>query len=198
MYPFKKNDLTDEQKIERISIAFEDIMKTLWLDLKDDSLQKTPYRVAKMYVQQIFKWLDDKNYPKISTFENKYKYDQMLVVKNIKVMSACEHHFVPFIWEAFIAYIPKKKVIWLSKINRIVDFYSRKPQVQERLTEEIYKDLSEKLWTKNVAVMINAKHYCVAMRWVEDVNSSTTTNKMGWVFMKDQNARKEFLSLCWK
>ena len=169
MYPFKKNDLTDEQKIERIWIAFQDIMKTLWLDLEDDSLKKTPYRVAKMYVKEVFQWLDDKNYPKISTFENKYKYDQMLVVKNIKVMSACEHHFVPFIWEAFVAYIPKKKVIWLSKINRIVDFYSRKPQVQERLTEEIYKDLSEKLWTKNVAVMINAKHYCVAMRWVEDV-----------------------------
>ena len=104
----------------------------------------------------------------------------MLVVKNIKVMSACEHHFVPFIWQAFVAYIPREKVIGLSKINRIVNFFSRKPQVQERLTEEIYADLKEKLWTEDVAVMIKAKHYCVVMRWVEDINSSTVTSKMCW------------------
>lgn len=196
MYPFKKNNLSKEEKIDIISSNFENIMKTLWLDLNDDSLKKTPHRVAKMYVNEIFKWLDDKNYPSISTFENKYKYNQMLIVKNIKIMSACEHHFVPFIWQAFIAYIPKKKVIWLSKINRIVDFYSRKPQVQERLTEEIYRDLVEKLWTEDIAIMINAVHYCVVMRWVEDINSNTTTSKMGWVFLQDNNARKEFLSLC--
>lgn len=196
MYPFKKNNLSKEEKIDIISSNFENIMKTLWLDLNDDSLKKTPHRVAKMYVNEIFKWLDDKNYPSISTFDNKYKYNQMLIVKNIKIMSACEHHFVPFIWQAFIAYIPKKKVIWLSKINRIVDFYSRKPQVQERLTEEIYRDLVEKLWTEDIAIMINAVHYCVVMRWVEDINSNTTTSKMGWVFLQDNNARKEFLSLC--
>lgn len=196
MYPFKKNNLSKEEKIDIISSNFENIMKTLWLDLNDDSLKKTPHRVAKMYVNEIFKWLNDKNYPSISTFENKYKYNQMLIVKNIKIMSACEHHFVPFIWQAFIAYIPKRKVIWLSKINRIVDFYSRKPQVQERLTEEIYRDLVEKLWTEDIAIMINAVHYCVVMRWVEDINSNTTTSKMGWVFLQDNNARKEFLSLC--
>ena len=119
----------------------------------------------------------------------------MLIVKNIKVMSACEHHFVPFIGEAFVAYIPNNKVIWLSKINRIVDFYSRKPQVQERLTEEIHADLVEKLGTEDVAILIRAKHYCVVMRWVEDINSSTTTSKMWWKFMDSSDVRKEFLEL---
>jgi len=195
MYPSKDNWLNDDQKIEKIQPLFASIMETLWLDLTDDSLKKTPYRVAKMYVKEIFQWLNDDNYPTISAFDNKYWYNQMLVVKNIKVMSACEHHFVPFIGEAFVAYIPKDKVIWLSKINRIVNHYSRKPQVQERLTEEIYADLVEKLGTEDVAVMIKATHYCVVMRGVEDLNSNTTTSKMGWVFMDDADARKEFLEL---
>jgi len=194
MYPFKKNQLSDERKIEIIQDHFKTIMKTLWLDLEDDSLKKTPYRVAKMYVKEVFKWLNDDNFPRISAFENKYKYNQMLTVKHIKVMSACEHHFVPFVWEATVSYIPNDKVIWLSKINRVVDFYSRKPQVQERLTEEIHNKLVELLWTEDVAISITAKHYCVIMRWVEDVNSETTTNKLWWVFMVDSSARQEFLN----
>lgn len=194
MYPRKDNWLSETIKINRIQKYMKKIMETLWLDITDDSLSKTPYRVAKMYVKEIFKGLNPKNEPIISTFENKMWYNEMVTVKNIKVMSICEHHFAPFIWEAFIAYIPKDRIIWLSKINRIVDYFARKPQVQERLTEEVFEYLKEKLNTENIAILINAKHLCVAMRWIQDLNSNTTTTKLWWIFMNNE-ARNEFLAL---
>ena len=196
MYPLKKNMLTDDEKIKKIQKSFEDIMTTLWLDLEDDSLKRTPYRVAKMYVKEIFKGLNEKNKPEMRSFENKYHYDEMVTVKDIKVHTACEHHLVPIVWKAYVAYIPNKKVVGLSKINRLVNYHCRRPQVQERLTEAIYQDLKKELNTENIAVYIEAKHYCVILRWIKDINSSTTTTKMGWVFMEDNNiARQEFLQI---
>ena len=194
MYPLKENSLSEQEKIEIIQKHFESILDTLWLDLTDDSIKKTPYRVAKMYVKEIFSWLNNLNRPKFTTFENKFDCDQMVLVNNIKVQSCCEHHLVPFIWTCSVAYIPDKKVVGLSKINRIVDFYARKPQVQERLVDEIYNDLVKELWTQNVAIKMTCKHYCVIMRWVKDVNSDTTTSKL-WGIFREWEVRAEFLSL---
>ena len=186
-------DKVEQKKF--ISGKFAEIMLALGLDLTDDSLCGTPDRIAKMYVDEIFYGLDDKQFPRIMTVDNKMNYNQMLIERDVKVHSVCEHHFVPIVWVGHIAYIPKDKVIGLSKINRIVDFYSRRPQIQERLTEEIYAKLVEVLGTEDVAVVIDAKHFCVITRGIKDVNSSTVTSKMGGIFMENKEARKEFLDL---
>ena len=180
------------EKQKQIEKSFREIMTVLNLDLKDDSLQDTPKRVAKMYLKEVFGGLDYQNFPRIMAIENKMGYDSMLVERRISVKSMCEHHFVPIIGEAFVAYIPDAKVIGLSKINRIVEFFSRRPQVQERLVEQIYGALSYILETDSVAVMIKADHLCVQLRGVEDVNSDTITTKLGGAFLTGV-ARNEFL-----
>ena len=174
--------LSDEQKKQRISELFGEIMDVLGLDRSDDSLQGTPDRVAKMYVEEIFSGLNPVNKPKIALFDNKYQYNQMLVEKNISFYSNCEHHFVPIIGKAHIAYISSGKVIGLSKLNRIVQYYSRRPQVQERLTNQIAKELENVLQTKDIAVIIDAKHLCVASRGVKDDTSATVTTYYGGKF----------------
>ncbi len=168
-------ELDDETKIELIEKRFEEIMNILGLDLSDDSLKGTPKRVAKMYVQEIFKGLNPKNAPKIALFENKYQYDQMLIERDITLYSNCEHHFVPIVGKAHVAYVSNGKVIGLSKINRIVEYFSKRPQVQERLTVQIANYLRDVLQTEDVAVVIDAKHLCVSSRGVEDTTSSTIT-----------------------
>lgn len=180
-------------KIARIAAHFSEIMKILWLDLTDDSLEKTPLRVAKLYVNEWFSGLDPKNFPKMMTISNSMKYNQMLLERDIKVHSVCEHHFVPIVWVAHVAYIPNNRVVWLSKINRIVNYFSRRPQVQERLTENIHDSLVEMLETDNVAVVIDAKHFCVITRGVQDINSSTMTSKLSGLFLQ-QETKNEFLS----
>jgi GTP cyclohydrolase I len=175
-------DMSDKEKKERISILFSEIMDVLGLDLTDDSLQGTPDRVAKMYIEEIFSGLDPKNKPKIALFDNKYQYNQMLVEKDITFYSNCEHHFVPIIGKAHVAYISSGKVIGLSKLNRIVQYYAKRPQVQERLTQQIANDLTEALGTEDVAIVIDAKHLCVSSRGVKDDTSSTITTFYGGVF----------------
>ncbi len=194
--PLRKDafDISDEEKIKIISRNFKEIMNTLGLDLTDDSLKGTPGRVAKMFVKEIFSGLDPKNKPAIALFDNKYKYDQMLIEKNITLFSNCEHHFVPIIGKAHVAYISSGKVIGLSKLNRIVQYYSQRPQVQERLTMQIANELKSVLETDDVAVIIDAVHLCVSSRGIKDVNSSTITAEYGGKF-KDENTRAEFLSL---
>jgi GTP cyclohydrolase I len=184
--------MSDSEKIDLIADNFRQIMETLGLDLTDDSLAGTPYRVAKMYVEEIFSGLNPENKPKVALFENKYQYNQMLVEKNITLQSMCEHHFVPIIGVAHVAYISSGKVIGLSKINRIVRYFAKRPQVQERLTIEIADYLCEVLQTDNVAVVIDAKHYCVSMRGVEDTSSSTLTAEYRGKF-SEESVRKEFL-----
>ncbi|MEO1516625.1 MAG: GTP cyclohydrolase I FolE [Bacteroidota bacterium] len=186
-------DKSDDEKIKNIEGYFKLIMEELGLDLSDDSLSGTPYRVAKMYVKELFYGLDPKNRPKISTFDNKYKYKKMLIEKDITVDSSCEHHFLPIIGHAHVGYIPNKKVIGLSKINRLVDYYAHRPQVQERLSVQILKDLQEVLDTQDVIVMINAKHLCVSSRGIQDKDSSTISIEYGGRF-KDKGYRDEFLS----
>lgn len=188
-------DLNDSTMIELITKDFEHIMETLGLNLADDSLQDTPKRVAKMYVDEIFYGLRTKNFPKITVVENKFNYDEMLVEKGINVMSVCEHHFVGIVGQATIGYIPNGNVVGLSKLNRIVDYFARRPQVQERLTAQIYHTLCYILETKNVAVVIDADHYCVKSRGIEDVGSSTITSKLGGSFKNDVSTRSEFLAL---
>ncbi len=185
-------ELDDDLKIELIEKHFREIMQVLGLDLSDDSLKGTPHRVAKMYVKEIFRGLNPANKPKISMFENKYKYNQMLVEKNITLYSNCEHHFVPIIGKAHVAYISNGQVIGLSKINRIVQYYSQRPQVQERLTKQIANELKRVLQTEDVAVVIDAHHLCVSSRGVGDVNSSTVTSDFSGRF-NDSDVRKEFL-----
>jgi len=187
-------ELTNEEKIRRISIHFRQIMLTLGLNLHDDSLRDTPGRVAKMYVEEVFSGLDPLNKPDITLFNNIYKYSGMLVEKNISLYSYCEHHFVPIAGKAYVAYIPNGKVIGLSKINRVVQYYSKRPQVQERLTGQIAEALKEILCTADVAVMIDAVHYCVASRGVQDTNSSTITTHYSGKFL-NTDERKEFLSM---
>ena len=184
--------MSNEEKIEIISDHFRKIMETLGLDLTDDSLSGTPYRVAKMYVEEIFSGLNPDNKPKIALFENKYNYNQILVEKNITLQSMCEHHFVPIIGVAHVGYISNGQVIGLSKINRIVRYFARRPQVQERLTIEIADCLNEVLQTEDVAVVIDAKHYCVSMRGVEDTASTTLTAEYRGKFQQE-NMRNEFL-----
>lgn len=184
---------SDEEKIENISKHFEAIMRVLGLDLTDDSLKDTPGRVAKMFVKEIFSGLDPANKPSISLFDNTYHYTEMLIEKNITVYSYCEHHFVPIIGKAHVAYIPNGKVIGLSKINRLVNYYARRPQVQERLTNEIAASLKEALSTQDVAVKIEAIHLCVALRGIEDTQSSTSTAAYSGKFL-NEITKAEFLS----
>ncbi|MCF1422741.1 GTP cyclohydrolase I FolE [Mangrovimonas futianensis] len=186
--PMKPNafKLSDQEKKEKISILFEEIMDVLGLDLNDDSLKGTPERVAKMYVDEIFCGLNPKNKPSVALFENKYQYNQMLVEKNISFYSNCEHHFVPIIGKAHVAYISSGKVIGLSKLNRIVQYYAKRPQVQERLTIQIANELKAVLETEDVAVIIDAKHLCVSSRGVKDDTSSTVTTFFGGQFNSPQ------------
>lgn len=185
-------DLNDNEKIELIQDKFREIMEVLGLDLTDDSLKGTPYRVAKMYVKEIFSGLNPANKPDVKLFENKYQYNEMLVEKNITFYSNCEHHFVPIIGTAHVAYISNGKVIGLSKLNRIVQYFAKRPQVQERLTMQIASELKQILQTEDVAVLIDAKHLCVSSRGIEDVNSSTVTAEYSGAF-KDMEKRNEFL-----
>ncbi len=185
---------SDKEKIENIERYFAKIMTELGLDLSDDSLSGTPYRFAKMYVKELFYGLNPKNRPKLSTFENKYGYNKMLVEQNITIDSACEHHFLPIIGQAHVAYIPKDKVIGLSKINRLVDYYAHRPQVQERLALQILDDLQKVLETDDVIVMISAKHLCVSSRGIKDKSSFTTTLEYGGCF-EDKLMREEFFKI---
>ena len=186
------NAIDRKAKIEIIENAFTNIMLTLGLDLTDDSLAETPKRVAKMYINEIFWGLDYEAFPKCTTVENKMGYNEMVVERNVNVKSNCEHHFVVIDGFATVAYVPKKKVLGLSKINRIVEYFSKRPQIQERLTEQIFHALQFILETEDVAVMIDAKHYCVSSRGVEDTSSSTVTSRLGGGFKTDAAARAEF------
>lgn len=194
--PMVKNTYSDEQKMTLIQEHFTEIMNILGMDLNDDSLVDTPRRVAKMYVQELFSGLNPENFPRMTVIDNKMKYDQMIVVQNIEVLSCCEHHFQTIEGLATVAYIPNKKVLGLSKINRIVEYFSRRPQVQERLTKQVADCLQEVLGTKHVAVHINAKHYCVIARGIQDANSSTATADLRGDFKIRPETRKEFLLHC--
>ena len=186
-------ELDDQLKIELIEEKFFEIMNILGLDLEDDSLKGTPHRVAKMYVKEIFSGLNPANKPKIALFENKYKYKEMLVEKDITFYSNCEHHFVPIIGKAHVAYTSNGSVIGLSKINRLVNYYAKRPQVQERLTIQIANGIKEALGTEDVAVIIDAHHLCVSSRGIQDVNSSTVTSSYSGMFLNEQT-RNEFLN----
>ncbi len=193
--PLRKDafELSDEEKIERISKSVEDILETLGMDLTDDSLKGTPLRVAKAYVNELFGGLNPKRMPKLSTFNNNYQYGEMLVEKNIVVYSTCEHHLLPIVGRAHVAYISKGKVIGLSKMNRIVDYFAKRPQVQERLTMQVVQALQKALGTENVACVIDAKHLCVNSRGVKDIASSTVTAEFGGAF-KNEKTKQEFLN----
>ncbi|TDO69781.1 GTP cyclohydrolase I [Flavobacterium chryseum] len=185
-------DLTDEEKIEKIKKDVESILQTLGMDLTDDSIKGTPNRVAKMFVKEIFGGLNPAKQPKASTFDNNYKYGEMLVEKNITVYSTCEHHLLPIIGRAHVAYISSGRVIGLSKMNRIVEYYAKRPQVQERLTMQIVQELQKALGTEDVACVIDAKHLCVNSRGIKDIESSTVTSEFGGKF-KDPQTKREFL-----
>lgn len=185
-------EIDDDIKVELIEKKFKEIMELLGLDLNDDSLKDTPKRVAKMYVKEIFSGLNPNNKPNVTLFDNKYKFNEMLVEKNISVYSYCEHHFVPIIGKAHVAYYSTGKVVGLSKINRMVQYYAKRPQVQERLTVQIANEIKTMLQTEDVAVIIDADHLCVASRGVQDVNSSTVTTSYHGKFL-NHNVREEFL-----
>ena len=185
-------DISDEQKIELIKKDVENILETLGMDLKDDSIKGTPNRVAKMFVKEIFGGLNPSKKPNPSTFDNNYKYGEMLVEKNITLYSTCEHHLLPIIGRAHVAYISNGKVIGLSKMNRIVEYYAKRPQVQERLTMQIVQELQIALNTQDVACVIDAKHLCVNSRGIKDIESSTVTSEFGGKF-KNIDVRREFL-----
>lgn len=191
--PYIDNGLSDRVKIQRLERYFQKVMLTLGLDLTDDSLRDTPKRIAKMYVKEWFSGLKPENFPKITTIQNKMNCDEMVSVSGIRVLSVCEHHFVTIDGFATVAYIPGKKVIGLSKINRIVDYFAKRPQVQERLVKQIADCLCVLLGTNDVAVHIKAKHYCVISRGVRDMESETTTTDIRGIFKKDVAARSEFL-----
>ena len=186
------NKMSDDQKMKYIAEKTKDILDILGLDLEDDSLSGTPRRVAKMFVKEIFKGLNPDNLPKLSAFDNKYKYGEMLVERDISVFSTCEHHLLPIIGKAHVAYISNGKVLGLSKINRIVDYFARRPQVQERLTVQIVKAMQEALNTEDVACIVDAKHMCLVSRGIKDITSSTLTAEYAGKF-KDPEVRKEFL-----
>jgi GTP cyclohydrolase I len=186
-------EMDDDLKVELIEKHFKEIMNILGLDLTDDSLRGTPHRVAKMYVKEVFAGLNPKNKPVAKLFENKFQYNQMLVEKDITFFSHCEHHFVPIYGRAHVAYISNGNVIGLSKINRIVQYYSKRPQVQERLTMQIGNDLKEALGTDDVAVIMDAYHMCVSSRGINDTNSSTVTSFYSGKFETDEQTRNEFL-----
>jgi len=194
--PLKQDafEKSDNEKIDSIEKLFAEIMDELGLDLTDDSLRGTPYRVAKMYVKELFNGLNPDNKPSLSVFDNKYQYNKMLVEKEITFSSACEHHFLPIVGKAHIAYISSGKVIGLSKINRIVEYYGKRPQVQERMTLQIFKELQEALQTDDVIVVVEAEHMCVSTRGVNDKTSRTTTLEYGGKF-NDENLRNEFYQL---
>jgi len=185
-------DKTDEEKIAAIEPHFKAIMEILGMDLRDDSLRGTPLRVAKMYVKELFQGLNPANMPSMTLFENKFQYNEMLVEKNINFYTNCEHHFVPFFGKAHVAYISSGKVIGLSKLNRLVEYFSKRPQVQERLTMQIGKALQTVLQTQDVAVMMDAKHLCVSSRGVKDDSSNTITSFFGGKF-QEENTKSEFL-----
>lgn len=192
--PVRKDafDIPDETKIELIKKDVENILKTLGMDLTDDSLKGTPNRVAKMFVKEIFGGLNPNKKPSSSTFANNYKYGEMLVEKNITVYSTCEHHLLPIVGRAHVAYISNGTVVGLSKMNRIVDYFAKRPQVQERLTMQIVQELQKVLNTEDVACVIDAKHLCVNSRGIRDIESSTVTSEFGGKF-KDENTKREFL-----
>jgi GTP cyclohydrolase I len=193
--PTFETSIERKDKITEIQKSFSHIMQVLGLDLDDDSLRETPLRVAKMYVNEIFWGLDYEAFPKCTTVDNKMKYNEMVVERNVNVQSNCEHHFVIIDGLATVAYVPKDKVLGLSKINRIVEYFSKRPQIQERLTEQVFHALQFILETEDVAVMIDAQHYCVKSRGVEDTGSSTVTVRLGGGFKEDPAARNEFLSI---
>ncbi|WP_348707289.1 GTP cyclohydrolase I FolE [Tenacibaculum sp. 190524A02b] len=192
--PLRKDafDISDEEKIKRIEKSVKEILETLGMDLTDDSLQGTPKRVAKAYVKELFMGLNPANMPEPSTFDNTYNYGEMLVEKNIIVYSTCEHHLLPIIGRAHVAYISNGKVIGLSKMNRIVEYFAKRPQVQERLTMQVVQAMQEALGTKDVACVIDAKHLCVNSRGIKDIESSTVTAEFGGKF-KNKETKKEFL-----
>jgi GTP cyclohydrolase I len=193
--PTVPNKFIRTDKIHIIEGHFKSIMETMGLDLSDDSLCDTPKRVAKMYVTEIFWGLDYEAFPKCTAVDNKMKYNEMVCERNINVQSNCEHHFVVIDGLATVAYVPNQKVLGLSKINRIVEYFSKRPQIQERLTEQVFHALQYILETEDVAVMIDAQHYCVKSRGVEDIGSSTVTSKLGGGFKSDPAARAEFYQL---
>ena len=186
-------DISDDEKKAKIQESIKDILDTLGMDLEDDSLKGTPRRVAKAFVDEIFSGLNPKNMPKLSTFDNNYKYGEMLVEKNITVYSTCEHHLLPIVGRAHVAYISKGRVIGLSKMNRIVDYFAKRPQVQERLTMQVVQALQKALETEDVACVIDAKHLCVNSRGVRDIESSTVTSEFGGQFKNNSKVRREFL-----
>ena len=194
--PQRPNNLSDEEKRARIEKSVREILETLGVDLENDSVTDTPRRIAKMYVDEIFSGLNPNNVPKITTIKNEMKYDQMIVVRDIAVLSTCEHHFQTIEGRATVAYIPTEKVIGLSKVNRIVDFFAKRPQVQERLTKQIADALEILLETPHVAVQINAKHFCVIARGIRDVGSVTATCEVRGDFRLNQPTREEFLTHC--
>lgn len=194
--PTVDSGLSTDEKITKIQEHFAEIMNILGLDLNDDSLKETPRRIAKMYVNEVFGGLNPDNFPKITVIENKMQYDQMVCVQDIEVMSVCEHHFQPIDGFATVAYIPKNKVIGLSKLNRIVEYFSKRPQVQERLTKQVADCLQYILDTEDVAVHINAKHYCVISRGIQDTHSTTTTSDLRGSFKNLPGTRTEFLKQC--
>lgn len=192
--PLKENGMTSDEKYERIKGLMTEVVGTLGLDLTDDSLAETPHRIAKMYVKEIFCGLDYENFPKVALIENKMNVEEMVKVSDISVTSTCEHHFVTIDGVAKVAYIPERKIIGLSKINRIVRFFAQRPQVQERLTQQVLVALQALLQTDNVAVTIDATHYCVKSRGVMDVNSKTQTTALGGIFKSSHRTRAEFLN----
>jgi GTP cyclohydrolase I len=194
--PTVASNLSSEEKIQRITLHFSEILKTLGMDLTDDSLRETPRRIAKMYVNEIFSGMNPQNFPRITVIENKMGYDQMVCVQDIEVMSVCEHHFQPIDGFATVAYIPNKKVIGLSKLNRIIEYFARRPQVQERMTKQVADCLQFILETENVAVHINAKHFCVVARGIQDSHSTTTTSDLRGDFKHLAETRTEFLKQC--
>ena len=190
--PYVGTELSNEKQLEVVEHHFKEILLALGMDLKDDSIEKTPARVAKMYINELFTGLNPKSFPKITVQENKFSYNQMLIEINIDILSFCEHHFQPIVGKAHIAYIPSDKVLGLSKLNRVASHFARRPQVQERLTEQIHKCLQEVLDCENVAVVIDAEHFCVKMRGVEQQNCVTRTSALGGSFMDDTDCRNEF------
>lgn len=190
-----KVDASSSSKKEIIKASFQTIMETLGLDLNDDSLMETPDRVAKMYVDEIFSGLQYHNFPKCTAVANKMNYDEMVIEKNITCISSCEHHFITIDQKAHVAYIPKNKVLGLSKLNRLCKYFAQRPQIQERFAEQVYHALQYILETDDIAVVVEGRHYCVAQRGVEDSTSTTTTSKVGGVFKTNPTARNEFLKL---
>jgi len=193
--PMTYPSLSNKEQQEYIARAFDIIMGTLGLDLADDSLKGTPKRIGNMFVNELYWGLSDKYFPRAMTVENKMSYDEMVIIKDITSMSACEHHFVTIDGKCHIAYIPNEKVLGLSKINRIVEYFSRRPQIQERLTEQIFYALEYILGTSDIAVVMEGVHYCVKSRGVEDTSSSTITSKLGGKFKSEPDMRAEFMSL---